>query len=76
MTDYYGIALAGFATGIGVIVAQKLVIWLEKHPLISRITSKFNKVSRGEESLHDLMQEQRDLGKRIEEKIAGVKKHR
>jgi uncharacterized membrane protein YhiD involved in acid resistance len=68
--------LSGLFTGIGVILAQKLVKWLETHPIIARFTSKFNKVSRGEESLHDLMQKQRDLGKKIEDKISGVKKHR
>jgi hypothetical protein len=76
MTDYIAMVLYGFSTGTGVVLATKFVKWLETHPIIARLTSKFNKVSRGEESLHDLMQEQRDLGKKIEEKIAGVKKHR
>lgn len=76
MTDYFGIFLAGISTGAGVIIAQKLVRWLESHPIISRLTSKFNSVSRGETSLHDLMQEQRELGKRIEAKIEGAKRRR
>lgn len=66
MTDYWGIALAGFATGLGVIFAQRLVNWLEKHPFIMRFTKRMNSVSRGETSLQDLMREQRELGKKIE----------
>lgn len=37
MTDYWGVALAGFATGLGVIFAQKLVNWLERHPIVIRM---------------------------------------
>ena len=68
--------LSGLFTGIGVILAQKLVRWLESHPIVSRLASKFNSVSRGETSLHDLMQEQRELGKRIEAKIEGAKRRK
>lgn len=70
MTDYLAIILAGFFTGVGVIVAQKAVNWLDKHPIMQYFKERFNRVARGEQSLHDLMQEQRDLGKKIEEKIA------
>lgn len=69
MTDYYGIALAGFATGLGVIFAQRLVNWLEKHPLIERFGKRVNSISRGETSLQDLMKQQRELGKKIENAI-------
>lgn len=31
MTDYLGIALTGFATGVGVISAQKVVSIIENH---------------------------------------------
>lgn len=41
MTDYYGIALAGFFTGVGVIVAQKLVNWLDAHPLMTMLKKRF-----------------------------------
>lgn len=44
MTDYYGVALTGFATGLGVIFAQKFVAWLEHHPLLRRVTRKIGDV--------------------------------
>lgn len=34
MTDYFGVFLAGISTGAGVIVAQKLMAWVEKHPFL------------------------------------------
>ena len=69
MTDYYGIALAGFATGCGVIAAQKLINWFEKHPLVERFSKRVNSISRGETSLQDLIRQQRELGKKIENAI-------
>jgi hypothetical protein len=69
MTDYYGIALAGFATGLGVIIAQKFIGWLEKHPIVNRVSKRFNSISRGEESLADLADEQRRLARKIEARL-------
>jgi len=34
MTDYFGVFLAGISTGAGVIIAQKIFNWLEKHPIV------------------------------------------
>lgn len=46
MTDYWGIALAGFATGVGVIAAQRFVSWLEKHPIILSIKRHADDITR------------------------------
>ena len=34
MTDYFGVFLAGMSTGAGVIVASKVIAFLERHPII------------------------------------------
>jgi hypothetical protein len=39
MTDYISMVLYGFSTGTGVVLATKLVNWLDRHP----ITVKFKK---------------------------------
>lgn len=36
----------GFATGVGVIFAQKLVNWLDKHPLTKQVKKVVDNVTR------------------------------
>jgi len=43
MTDYFGVFLAGISTGAGVIVAQKLMAWVETHPFTKFLSQKARK---------------------------------
>jgi len=45
MTDYWSIGLAGFATGIGVVLATKFVNWLDRHPLVVYFKRKANDIT-------------------------------
>jgi hypothetical protein len=44
MTDYWAIALGGFATGCGVIAAQRFVNFIDHHPIFRRLSSKVGEV--------------------------------
>jgi hypothetical protein len=46
MTDYWSVGLAGFATGIGVVLAQKFVNWLDRHPIIMSIKRRADDITR------------------------------
>lgn len=45
MTDYWGIALAGFATGCGVIAAQRLMAFIDRHPLTIKIKRTVDEIT-------------------------------
>ena len=42
MVDFVSVSLTGFATGMGVIFAQKFIVWLEGHPLTREVKEIFN----------------------------------
>lgn len=42
MVDFVSVALTGFATGVGVIFAQKAIAWFEGHPLTKEVKEIFN----------------------------------
>ena len=40
MSDYVGYAMQGLFTGIGVILAQRLVSFIDHHPIFRRVSRK------------------------------------
>jgi len=44
MSDYVGYAMQGLFTGIGVILAHRIMGWLDSHPLFKRVSNKVGDV--------------------------------
>jgi len=46
MTDYFSVFLAGISTGAGVIFAQKIISWIDKHQITKDVKRVVNSVTK------------------------------